>query len=182
MMDAVVRRSSQVDTTGTAAATGIAAGTGIRTLDGILPVEFLEPGDRIVTRAGARRLVAVSARKDSGSGLIRIRASALGHDRPERDLLIGAGQHVYVRDWRATALFGSDTAAIPAARLADGEFVLRDDTRTTHAPVCLYTLHFDEDEVIWAEGLELACLAVMPAEGVIPADLAESLSDSLQHS
>ena len=36
------------------------AGTMVRTLDGLIPVEFLTPGDRIVTRAGARRLTSVS--------------------------------------------------------------------------------------------------------------------------
>ncbi len=35
---------------------GLPVGTVILTLEGALPVEYLEPGDRIVTRAGARVL------------------------------------------------------------------------------------------------------------------------------
>lgn len=164
VMDAVSGKSSQTGVAGTHAPAGISAGTGIRTLDGVLPVEFLEPGDRIVTRSGARRLVAVSVQKHRGPGLVRIHATTLGHDRPERDLLVGEAQLLLIRDWRAKALFGQEVAAIPAARLADGEFIRRETKQSPHAQVRLYTLRFDEDEVIWAEGLELACPAVVPAE------------------
>ncbi|WP_417247718.1 Hint domain-containing protein [Celeribacter sp.] len=38
---------------------GIAAGTLIVTADGVLPVEYLEPGDRVVTRSGMRALLDV---------------------------------------------------------------------------------------------------------------------------
>lgn len=160
----MARLSSLVGTADGSALAGIAAGTGICTLDGILPVEYLEPGDRVVTRSGARRLMAISVKKHQGEGLIRVRASTLGHDRPERDLLIAEGQHVYVRDWRAKLLFGADAAAVPAARLADGEFILRESDQSSRTPVYLYVLRFDEDEVIWAEGLELFCPALVPAE------------------
>jgi hypothetical protein len=134
------------------------AGTQVRTLDGVLPVEFLTPGDRIVTRNGARKLVSISVQSRKMIDLVRIRASTLGHDRPEQDLLLSPGQPVLIRDWRAKAIFGLPVAAIPAARLADGEFVCLE----THRQVRLFTLRFDEDEVIYAEGLELACPAFLP--------------------
>jgi hypothetical protein len=136
--------------------TGLAAGTRVRTLDGVLPVEFLEPGDRIVTRSGARKLVAVSVRRCRATWVVRLSASTIGHGRPEADLLVGPGQQVIVRDWRARVLYGAEIAAVPSARLADGESVLRE----TRRQVLLYTLRFTEDEVIWAEGVELACPAV----------------------
>ncbi len=41
--------------------TGLAPGTIIYTLDGALPVEFLSPGDRIITRAGMRPLRGITA-------------------------------------------------------------------------------------------------------------------------
>lgn len=136
---------------------GLSAGTQISTLDGFLPVEFLQPGDRIVTRAGSRRLVAVSVMQRKIATVVRIRASTLGHDRPEQDLLLAPGQPVMIRDWRARVLYGADVAAIPASRLADGEFVVTEVLRD----VRLYTLRFAEDEVIYAEGLEIACPAVV---------------------
>lgn len=137
----------------TAELTGVVAGSRIRTLDGVLPVEFLAPGDRVVTRSGARRLVAVSVLRRRQLDLVCIRASTLGHDRPDSDLWLAPDQRVLVRDWRARVLYGTDVAAIPAARLTDGEFVLS----RLQSPVRLFTLRFAEDEVIWAEGLELAC-------------------------
>ena len=135
---------------------GMLAGTMVRTLEGVLPVEYLTPGDRIVTRAGMRRLASVSVVSRKMVDLVRIRASTVGHDRPDQDLLLSPGQPVVIRDWRAQALYGVTAAAIPAARLADGEFVCLE----THRQVRLFTLRFDDEEVIYAEGLELACPAM----------------------
>ena len=53
---------------------GIAPGTIIHTLDGSLPVEYLSPGDRIITRAGMRVLRAITRHE----GSLR-----LHFDRPE---------------------------------------------------------------------------------------------------
>ncbi|MBY0352355.1 Hint domain-containing protein [Tabrizicola sp.] len=133
-------------------------GTTVRTLDGLLPVDFLTPGDRIVTRAGARRLTSVAVVARRQVDLVRLKASTMRHDRPEQDLLLSPGQPVIIRDWRARALYGVPVAAIPAARLADGEFVCVE----RHLNVRLFALRFDEDEVIYAEGLELACPAFLP--------------------
>jgi hypothetical protein len=138
-----------------ASLTGVLEGTRICTLDGILPVEYLQPGDRIVARAGLRKLLAVSVLRRRSLDLIRIRASVLGPDRPDEDLLLAPGQCVMIRDWRARILHGREVAAIPAARLEDGEFVIRE----AHGDVRLFTLRFAEDEVIYAEGLQLACPA-----------------------
>jgi hypothetical protein len=66
---------------------------------------------------------------------------------------------VVVRDWRAKALYHATVAAVPAARLTDGEFILCEH----HGAIRLFTLRFEAEEVIWAEGLELACPAVTVA-------------------
>ncbi|MFM7334881.1 MAG: Hint domain-containing protein [Tabrizicola sp.] len=134
------------------------AGTMVRTLDGLIPVDFLTPGDRIVTRAGARRLTSVSVVLRKQVDLVRVKASTMGHDRPDQDLLLSPGQSVLIRDWRARALYGVAVAAIPVARLADGEFICHETVSNAR----LFTLRFDEDEVIYAEGLELACPAFLP--------------------
>jgi hypothetical protein len=157
-MDTASRFSGLLDEEASPALAGVLSGTRIRTLDGILPVDVLQPGDRIVTRAGARRLASVSVLRRRVMDLVRIRSSVLGLDHPEEDLLLAPGQCVVVRDWRAHILYGREAAVIPAARLEDGEFVLRE----THGEVRLFTLRFAEDEVIYAEGLELACPALAP--------------------
>lgn len=157
-MDADAPFSRSAGGAGMAPAPGMLSGTMVRTLDGVLPVDYLTPGDRIVTRAGMRRVTSISVVSRKMIDLVRIRASTMGHDRPDRDLLVSPGQPILIRDWRAQAIFGVPVAAVPAARLADGEFVCLE----THRNVRLFTLRFDEDEVIYAEGLELACPAFLP--------------------
>ena len=59
-MDAEAPFSRSAGGAGADPTMGMLAGTLVRTLEGILPVDYLTPGDRIVTRAGARRLTSMS--------------------------------------------------------------------------------------------------------------------------
>lgn len=138
---------------------GIAAGTIILTLDGALPVDFIEPGDRIITRDGMRVVREISVRRYSGEAIL-IRAGALGQDRPEQDLVLPARTPVLVRDWRAEALFGQAETLVPIERLADGEFIIQ----TTALSMRLYCMRFDTPQVVYAEGLELVCGAAEMVE------------------
>lgn len=138
---------------------GLVAGSQVFTQEGPLPVELLAPGDRIVTRAGSRPLLSLSVRLRRNVDLVRIRASTLGIDRPEADLFLAPEQPVLISDWRARALYHRDRAAIPAIRLVDGEFVLHE----RHAFARMVTLRFAEDEVIFAEGVQIVCKAPEPA-------------------
>jgi hypothetical protein len=131
---------------------GLSGGTVVATCEGLLPVDFLEPGDRVVTRAGMRILRAVRVHRYSGPA-VSISASALGHDRPEQDLTLPAHTPILVRDWRAGAIYGVDQAFVPAARLIDGEYVRAGVVRGMR----LYELVFDTPEVVYAEGVEIAC-------------------------
>ncbi len=132
---------------------GIALGTPILTIDGEMPVEFLVPGDRILTRSGARRLCAIEVTVVRHARVIRIAAGTLAVGRPGADMIVSPDQPILIRDWRAKALFGAATAMVPAARLADGEYIraeVLDEVR-------FYTLRLSAAEVIYAGGLELAC-------------------------
>lgn len=137
----------------TALAQGITAGTMVLTLEGELPVQFLAPGDRVITRGGARVLkeIAVSVLHDVQ--MVRISASALGHDRPEGDIFVAPGQPILVRDWRAKALYDRNSAMVEAQRLVDGDYIRKEVV----AEVRLFTLYFEREEVLYAGGLELAC-------------------------
>ena len=131
---------------------GIASGTVLASLDGYLPVDFLEPGDRVVTREGMRIVRAIRVHRFSGRA-VTITASALGHDRPEHDLTLPAETRVLLRDWRAGALYGSDQAIVPVSRLVDGEYIAEATVRSMR----LYELLFDTPQVVYAEGVELCC-------------------------
>ncbi len=133
---------------------GVVAGTGLMTMDGEFPVEYLMPGDRIVTRSGARALVSVSVRLEHDVDMVRIGAGMLGRDRPCTDTLVPLHQMILIRDWRAQALYGAPQALVAAGRLADGQLIRVE----TVAQARVFTLEFAEDVVIYAAGLEMACL------------------------
>ncbi|KAJ54592.1 hypothetical protein ACMU_17960 [Actibacterium mucosum KCTC 23349] len=133
---------------------GIAAGTEVLTLDGALPVEFLNAGDRVITRAGMRVLRSVTVR-EAETEMYLVRPGALGEDQPGEDTLVPAGQMMLLRDWRAQALFGAERALVAVERLADGVYISQVEAATR-----CYHLQFDEDEVIYAGGMEVA----MPAQ------------------
>jgi hypothetical protein len=146
-------KSFGADSIGLKIGQGVALGTPILTLDGTLPVEFLTPGDRILTRGGARRLHGVDVTVVRNARVIRIAHDTLGVDRPSADILVTPDQPIFIRDWRARALCGTATAQVAAARLVDGEYIRVE----TMAEARFYTLRFDGDAVIYAGGLELSC-------------------------
>lgn len=143
---------------GRADCAGLGAGMKVLTLDGAIPVEFLSPGDRVITRSGARILRGVSVRTVENGLIARIdpEAIATGETGAARGkLTLGADQAVLLRDWRAVAMFGSREAVAQLRRLADGRHIaLRPGAGTR-----LYALAFDRDEVIYVEGLEVAVSA-----------------------
>ena len=133
---------------------GLVAGTRVMTMDGELPVEYLNPGDRILTRGGARVLAAISVRVDHNVDMVRIGSRTLGHDRPHTETLVPLHQMILIRDWRALALYDAPQALVAAGRLADGKMTWVE----TVAEARIFTLAFEQDVVIYADGLELACL------------------------
>ncbi|MBI1217451.1 MAG: hypothetical protein GC186_02790 [Rhodobacteraceae bacterium] len=134
---------------------GLLAGTQILTLAGEMPVEFLNPRDRIITRSGARTLRGITVTPLHNARAVRVSAGSLGHDRPGRDLVIGADQPVLVRDWRAPALFGAAQALVAVGRLVDGQYV----RHVMLATAQMITLEFDRPETVYADGVELGCPA-----------------------
>lgn len=136
---------------------GIVAGTSVLTLEGEMPVEFLSPGDRVITRdSGMAVLHDVRVRRVTVKA-VAVAAGSLGHTRPDEDITLPAAQKVLVRDWRAEALFGAKQALVPVARLADGQYV----RELGEQELTLCELVFDSAHVIYAGGLELDAPAVV---------------------
>ncbi|MGV8951258.1 MAG: Hint domain-containing protein [Cypionkella sp.] len=149
---------SQIDAVATVkglSAPALLLGTKVLTMEGEFPVEYLTPGDRIVTRSGSRKLVAVKPHLVAKLAMIRIMEGVLGCESPEGDLCVTPAQPILIRDWRAKALYGSDAAMIPAGDLVDGEFIRREVMFQAR----VFTLHFEEEVVIYAGALELSCPA-----------------------
>ena len=125
------------------------------TADGALPVDFLEAGQRVLTRSGMRILRSVDQHRYSGPAIC-IEAGALDHNRPEQTLILPAHAPVMVPDWREVSLFGRKRIVVEAAALVNATTILPADTVSMR----LYDLRFDAPEIVHAEGLELACLSV----------------------
>lgn len=143
---------------------GFLPGTILLTQDGEMPVEFLSPGDRIISRDCGFVSLRHITRAPQTVRAIRFAAGSLGDTRPDCDLILPAGQPVLIRDWRAQALFGTSQAMVRADALVDGEFIC--DLGPRDMP--LFQLHFDTAHVLYAGGLEVAgqCL---PASGRLAA-------------
>lgn len=146
---------------------GIAAGSAVLTLGGVLPVEYLQPGDRVVTRGGATRLKALIPSRYSGPAYV-VQGGSLGHMLPGEDSILTPGTRILIRDWRAKTIFGRDSALVAVDALADGEYVR--EIVATDLP--MFTLVFDTEQVVYAAGLELAAHADTVADSADMADMA----------
>lgn len=135
----------------TSCGNGIGLGTGVLTAEGELPVEFLEPGDRIVTfDHGLARLERIEVRMVPAEAALRIRPSVLDPNGDGRDFILSARQQLLLRDWRARILFNRPIALVAAEQLIDGAHVARLDSA---APVRLFRLVFkDRQHLVEAAG------------------------------
>ena len=142
MIPMISGRARRVRLTPSLCRSGLGLGTGVLTVDGELPVEFLEPGDRIVTFDGGYvRLARIDAREVPPSEVVRVRPTALDPDGGGREFLVSDRQKFLVRDWRARIVWGQPAALIEARRMLDGAHMARLDSAE---PVRLFQLVFDD--------------------------------------
>lgn len=139
--------------------TGLPAGTLVLTADGEIPIEYINPGDRIVTRtAGMVRVETVHSRL-ARTRFVVLQPGALGQGRPGHAALLPASQPVLLRDWRAQSVYGRDQIVVAVGDLADGETIRRIGQRTS----VLLTLEFPDPQIIYADGVEIAINATAGA-------------------
>lgn len=134
--------------------------TRIATPEGTRAVADLAEGDLVLTRDdGPRPIRWIGARRMSGARLyampelrpVRIRAGALGDDRPEGDLLVSPRHRILVRGPAARDLFGTDEVLVAACDLIDGRSILVDHRL---CEVTYVHLLLDRHQILWANGVE----------------------------
>lgn len=131
---------------------GCRPGTMILTKDGELPVEYLVPGDMVITRdRGYAPLVRVERFRRIAHA-IRFVLPAERTSASHSQVVLPGFQQVYIRDDRAKVMTGKDSAMIRADALVDGEFI----TDLGMTKLELYALRFASEHVIYANGLEIA--------------------------
>lgn len=137
-----------------------AAGTMIRTDAGPRPIEALAAGDRVLTRDdGPQEILWVGNRRMSGARLyampalrpVRIRAGALGIDRPEPDLLVSPMHRILLRGRAAQALFNTPEVLVAARDLVNGRSIVIDRALREVTYVHLF---LERHQVIWGNGVE----------------------------
>lgn len=130
----------------------------IETESGVVPVEELRAGDKILCADGEYKTLRlalsrkISAREiDANPKLqpVRIMAGALGHGMPQRDLLVSRQHRMLVSSAICERMFGLEQVLVSAIKLTSlpGIFVDPD-----HGEVEYFHLLFDHHEVIFAEG------------------------------
>lgn len=130
---------------------GLPGKTRILTLSGAIPIERLQVGERIIARkTGATTLLGIE-RISRMTDLIAFHRLAVEGAGGLMTTILPAEQPVFLRDWRAQAIFGAEQALVAAHRLVDEEFV----TRRVPQKMDLFHLHFDAPQIVYVEGMEL---------------------------
>lgn len=119
-------------------------GTGIWTADGVIPVEFLSVGDRIITRqAGLRRLDHIVSRA-SVTPLVRLVPHSLGGKVPTRAITLPAHQAIRI------SAKGSGTRRTPQDLLGTPQA-----QDLGQRAVTLFHLTLSQPDTLYAEGVQL---------------------------
>jgi len=142
---------------------GLLQGTALLTLEGEMPVEFVNIGDKLITRDSGIARVEHIQRSTRLVHTIALAAGSLGHTRPERDACLAGDQMCLIRDWRAQAMFGADRALVAARTLVDGEFI-RDLGMQEQT---LFQIFCDGPHILYADGLELSTADGAHARGQV---------------
>lgn len=125
-------------------------GTEIETPDGPVAIEWLRPGDLVVTRDdGVMPLRAVRTRRVPALGShapVRFEPDAIGNTQP---LLVSQAHGMVISDWRSAYLFGFDSVLVSARSLLNGS-----DVRLINGGIVTYIhLLFDRHVLVRAEGV-----------------------------
>jgi Hint domain len=135
-------------------------GTWIRTPNGPSLIDRVRPGDMICTKDnGPQQVLWTGRRRISGARLhampdlrpVRIRAGAMGEDRPEGDLIVSPGHRMLVEGRASRALFAQAEVLVAARDLVNGSSI---HVERGLAEVTYIHLMTEHHQVVWANGLE----------------------------
>jgi len=135
-------------------------GTRIETPDGPRLVEELREGDRVSTKDnGNDDIQWIGSRRMTGARLfampklrpIRVRAGALGIERPDEELLVSPEHRMLVQGDVARALFNTDEVLVSAKDLINKDTIAVD---LAVREVTYIHLLLPRHQVIWANGVE----------------------------
>ncbi|WP_022708566.1 Hint domain-containing protein [Paracoccus zeaxanthinifaciens] len=144
------------------------SGTLIEAAEGCRPVEELRTGDMVLTKDhGLMPIRWVGSRKLTKGDLvllphlrpIRISAGALGHGKPERDLLISPQHRILVHSKIAINMFAASEVLVAAKQLLLLDGI---DYADEVAEVEYFHIIFDGHEIVMSNGAETESLYTGP--------------------
>ena len=131
---------------------GLVEGTEVLTARGLVKVEDIAAGMRLVTRErGLQRVAFATQRLLPHAEVVRITPEALGASSEGSPIFVAPSQRVLLKDWRAKAMFGRARALVSVRKLIDGELIKRLDMRNAR----LFSLHFEASLILYAGEIEL---------------------------
>ncbi|WP_300058670.1 Hint domain-containing protein [uncultured Roseobacter sp.] len=134
-------------------------GTRIATPSGPRLIEHLKMGDLVLTKddgpqpvqwIGRRHMNGTRLLTMAGCRPVRIRAGALGVDRPDQELLVSPQHRMLITGSAARALFNTPEVLVTAKDLVDGRKIVVD--RSVKEVVYIHLL-LPRHSVIWANGV-----------------------------
>jgi Ca2+-binding RTX toxin-like protein len=132
-------------------------GTLIATAEGAVPVEDLCVGALVLTRDNGLRPLRWIGRRDLDADMlarqpdlvpVRIRAGALGHGRPDRDMLVSPQHRLLVTGAGPERLFGAHEVLVAALHMVGRPGI----DRAQPGPVSYLHLLFDRHEIVLSDG------------------------------
>ncbi len=135
-------------------------GTHIATPQGPRLVQDLREGDQVQTRDnGAQEIQWIGSRRMTGARLfvmphlrpVRIRAGALGIERPDQELLVSPEHRMLIKGPSAQALFNTPEVLVPARDLINGSTITLDHGARE---VTYVHLLLPAHQILYANGIE----------------------------
>ena len=156
-----LRIEATLDAAGMAQMPGLAAGTELMTADGMVPVDWLRPGDRVLTRDhGFQPLLWVGRFDPAAAGAAEtedavaaqpmvIEADAIAPGLPARPLTVAPRHRLLLQGGQLQLLFGHDAMFCAARDLAGWAGI----APAASGGGTVYTLLLPQHEAILADGL-----------------------------
>jgi len=129
----------------------------IATMSGELPVQSLREGDRVITRdnglqeiawIGQKTLTQSDLAQNPNLQPIVIKAGSLGHNQPERDLMVSPNHRMLIANDANALLFDERETLVAAKHLVGKPGVVR----ATVASVTYFHVLFEHHEVVLGNG------------------------------
>lgn len=134
-------------------------GTHLQAVNGVLAIEDLHPGDRLLTADGGSSEVAwigaasfTSAEMSAGNPLTRVMADSFGMSRPDNILGLGPAARLLQTPPDLRNAFAATPIMTPARAFVDGVNVIE---ITPPTPVRMYHLCLQRHAAVFASGLEI---------------------------